>query len=416
MNDEFDEFFYESGDEQDPLEMAQIAFQRNELAEAVEYAEAWLEEHPLDVEALHVCAPACAGLGDDAQALALYRKALSLAPGHGLLHHNIGALLEKRKHYDQALHHLRQAMALQPDFPETYINLGNVLDAMGQGEEALRMYREALRRLPDTADVYFNLGCTLNRLGRFQEALASFRTVLTSEPGSAAALNGQGLALAGLGRGDEAVAALSAAVEAAPEAPLYRYNRALALRSRNRLQDALDDLDEVLRIDPCFLEAFLQKAEIFQILERWQESRRMLAAAEECYPAHPDILCCRGLLLKNQGSVDDALAALNQSLEKAPDHRKALSLKGLLLMEMGSLEEAVSCFNRVLEQGDNPDIAYRRACIYARQGQIRKAAQSLGQAAARDPGKLLAAKTDEAFDAVRETPSFRRLFKKFHLL
>jgi tetratricopeptide (TPR) repeat protein len=416
MNDEFDDYPFFSDEEHDLLEMAQVAFAQGNLAQALELGEAWLEDHPLDVEAMHLCALAAASQRDENKAMALYRKALRLEPAHGTLHHNVGALLERRKEYAQALHHLQRALELQPDFPEIYINLGNVLDALGRGEEALAMYQEALRRLPETDDVYFNQGCTLNRMGRYQEALESFEAVLQGDPRSAAALNGKGLALTGLDRDEEAIAAFSKAIETGPDSTLYRYNRALALRGQQRPQDALRDLDKALEIDPGFLEAALQKAEVLHELGQWDASWQTLAAVEKPDSARPEIACCRGLLLEGQGDLNGALDALEQCLASFPDDRRALGHKGLVLMELGRYDEAILCFNAVLDQGENPDIAYRRACIYARQGLVRKAVQSLGQAAAHDPAKLLAAQTDAAFDAVRETPSFRRLFKKFHLV
>lgn len=416
MNDEFNDFPFFPDEERDLPELAQRALQQGELDQALELGETWLESHPLDVDAMHLCALAAAGLGDELKALTLYRKALLLEPAHGPLHHNLGALLEKRKDYLQALSHLRRAMVLQPDFPEIYINLGNVLDALGQSEEALAMYREAIRRQPETGDVFFNQGCALNRLGRYREALESFDAVLLQDPGSASALNGKGLALIGLGYDEEAIAAFSAAIELTPDSTLYRYNRALALRGQQRLLEALQELDEILNVDANYIDAVLQKAEVLHQLGREQEGWAALKKAEELDPEHPEIPCCRGLLLKSQGDLTGALQAVEQCLGHFPDDRKALGQKGLILMELGRLDEAALCFNAVLEQGENADIAYRMACIYARQGQVRKAAKSLDQAAARDPEKLRAAQTDTAFDTVRETPSFKRLFKKFHLL
>jgi tetratricopeptide (TPR) repeat protein len=239
--------------------------------------------------------------------------------------------------------------------------------------------------------------------------------VLRQEPDNGPALNGAGLALTGLGRSAEAGASFSRAISAAPENSLYRYNRALAFRGQQRLREALEDLDSILDRDPRFLEAVLQKAEVLHQLGMWDESMRTLETAGQFYPDHPELAFCRGVLLKSQGEPEGALRALDLCLARSPGHRRALSQKGLVLMELGRLDEAANCFDTVLEQGDNPEIAYRRACIYARQGLVQKAVQSLGMAAAHDPEKLLAARTEAAFDAVRESPSFRRLFKKYHL-
>ena len=84
-----------------------------------------------EVITLNLCAVASANLGEQAQALALYQKALRLDPKNGALHHNYGVLVEQLGRYQEALRHFQRSLELQPDFPEAYINLGNVMDELG---------------------------------------------------------------------------------------------------------------------------------------------------------------------------------------------------------------------------------------------------------------------------------------------
>ena len=135
MDEEFEDFieFEENG----RLELAQVSLDRGDDETAIELGEEYLEKHPLNSEALNICAVAATNLLDYAKALALYRTALTYDPKNGAIHHNFGVLLEKLGSLDEALEHLNSSLELQPDFPEAYINRGNILDEMGRTRKSV---------------------------------------------------------------------------------------------------------------------------------------------------------------------------------------------------------------------------------------------------------------------------------------
>lgn len=92
------------------------------------------------------------------KALAAYRRAIALDPGHAEAHLNLGRLLHERGDLPGAESHYRQACAAQPDNALAAFNLGVALEDRGASRDAMATYRRALRLEPGMAEAHFNLG------------------------------------------------------------------------------------------------------------------------------------------------------------------------------------------------------------------------------------------------------------------
>jgi tetratricopeptide (TPR) repeat protein len=408
--DDLDDFFEDEDDER--LELAQMALDRGENETALDLIEEYLEDHPFDVEALNICAVAATNLEDEIKALGLYQKALRMDPKNGAIHHNYGVLLDRLGRRELAQIHLRKALEYQPDFPEAYVNLGNVLDEMGETAEALAMYDEALKRRPDSADAYFNKGHALNRMGRYAEALNCFSEALFMEPQEPTSLNGAGYALAGLGRDEEAIDFYTRALARDTGNPHVFFNRGLSRMRLEQFQEALTDFDETLALEPEFFDALVEKANVLLELGRFDEARQILALAEERDPACPEPPFYLALICEREGDHEGALVALEESLARDPDSIHSLNNKGSVLMDLGRLDEALGCFEAILERTDIYPLAhYNRACIYALQGKIADAVRALSQASRLEPHFLQDAAEDPDFEGIRHRPSFQKLIR-----
>src|SRR5262249_6055164 len=69
----------------------------------------------------------------------------------------------------------RKAITLKPDYAKAYNNLGVVLRATGDIDGAITAHRKAIHINPDDALAYCNLGRALQSKGQFDEALAELR-------------------------------------------------------------------------------------------------------------------------------------------------------------------------------------------------------------------------------------------------
>lgn len=94
-------------------------------------------------------------IGDFANALKEYQKALDVNKTSSLAHYRIGELFFKQSNFQSAANEFRAAIEgdLQPKWVEVWsrVNLGKVFDVTGQRDRAVNEYKQALRTHDNTA-------------------------------------------------------------------------------------------------------------------------------------------------------------------------------------------------------------------------------------------------------------------------
>jgi aminopeptidase N len=94
-------------------------------------------------------------IGDYANALKEYQKALEVNKSSSLAHYRIGELFFKQNNYQSAANEFRTAIDgdLQPKWVEVWsrVNLGKIFDVTGQRDRAVNEYKQAVRTHDNTA-------------------------------------------------------------------------------------------------------------------------------------------------------------------------------------------------------------------------------------------------------------------------
>jgi tetratricopeptide (TPR) repeat protein len=133
----------------------------------------------LGVTLLHV-------LGKPDEAQAEFRRAIELDPSYAEAHHNLGLALAEEGRHEEAVAQYRKALSL-PIYPTPevgYYNLGNAYFYLNKPREAEEAFRAALRLSPKMIQAYWGLGRVLSLAGRLEEAKAAFRTARDLDPAS----------------------------------------------------------------------------------------------------------------------------------------------------------------------------------------------------------------------------------------
>jgi tetratricopeptide (TPR) repeat protein len=118
-----------------------------------------------------------------------------------------------------------------------------------------------------------------------------------------------------------------------------------------------------------------------------------------------------GVVLKNLGSYEEAIASLDKALEIKPDYHKAWYARGNALYGLDFYEEAIISYDQALKFRENYHKAwYNKAGCYALQGNVEQAIESLQQAINLSPDEYREmAKTDSDFDSIRDDERFQAL-------
>lgn len=147
----------------------------------------------------------------------LYRRGIEVTSGNWLAHNNLGAMLNRRKMYPEAIKELEQAAALAPDMGYVHYNLAIAYDRTGNTASARRHYRETIRISPAADDDYYAaLSRTMWSEPDLPEALDVLREGLRHFPSSSLLKGDEGYVLQKMGRLDDAIAAFRAALQLEP--------------------------------------------------------------------------------------------------------------------------------------------------------------------------------------------------------
>ena len=152
--------------------------------------------------------------GQFAEAEEAYKRALKHDVNNARVNANLGVLYESQGRFDLAERHLRQAIHVESENANFRNNLGVVLYRVGDYEGAMAEFNRTLRYDPTRLDAHTNRGLIHTRWGRFEEAESSFRAVLSLDPNNA----------------------------------LAHYNLGLVYEETDRLQGALDEYYEFIRV------------------------------------------------------------------------------------------------------------------------------------------------------------------------
>jgi len=219
------------------------------------------------------------------KAIALFRKALDIAPGFAEAHNNLGLALFAMGNAKDAIAEFRGALEIDPDYGEARNNLGSGLCAMGNLDEAIVQFHKALRLIPNSAPACYNLASALARKGNLEEAIAQYRKALEINPGYAEARYYLCKALLRTGDMDGAMARFQEQPAMSPD-PLARWTHfGNDFLQRQDWEEAILCYRQAIQINPRSADAFanlgmacLKKGETKQALDAWQKALELAAA------------------------------------------------------------------------------------------------------------------------------------------
>ncbi len=200
---------------------------------------------------------------------------------------------------------LRRAQQRHPR--DVWINyeLGKLLEKSKRPDEAIRFYTAARSIRPETAH---ELAHVLEKRGDFDEAIAVFRDLIELRPSAVRHLGCLAQVLAKEGKLDEVIA---------------------ELRTRQRLEPGARINMPVVGTRYSYF-----------------------ASVDEAIAGYPAVVahdrCTRGSALRDQGKLEEAVAAYREAIRLAPNDAQAYSGLVLALMAQGKLDEAIAGYREAI--------------------------------------------------------------------
>ena len=290
-------------------QLALLLFQQRRAPEALAAVNAALAFQSDQPDALLLRGTLLASSGRREEALADFDRALAGKPTHpGALFNRALALLELGRRAE-AVGAFDRVLALAPDSVEAWVDRGVALQGLGRMDEALSSYQRALERNPGQGRAWLNRGTLYKDMGQFQKALESFDKALALTPRHAGAWWGRGSALLGLLQFEEALKSLDKALEIAPGEPAV-------LRERTALLDAMRLFADIPP-DANAAEIWHHRAAFLQINQRLDGALEALNNALASDPDYLPALITRGQVLTELGRAEEGMMSYRRHAEAA---------------------------------------------------------------------------------------------------
>jgi tetratricopeptide (TPR) repeat protein len=185
-----------------------------------------------------------------------------------------------------------------------------------------------------------------------------------------------------------------------PDSFMVRLNLGKALAADRRLDDAIAELEEAIRIAPDSTDALNNLGSALAEKGRPEEAAKRFRRALELDPAHADASYNLGNLLLAIGRFDEAAELFSRVVKQSPQHLEARTNLGAALASMGRFEEArVHLEHAVMLSPKNLDLLLTLARVRANAGDLVSAEEAARQAIGLEPASFTARLTMGAIAA-----------------
>ncbi|WP_308312150.1 tetratricopeptide repeat protein [Streptomyces albipurpureus] len=296
-------------------------------------------------------------LGEYADALRDYRRAISLDESCQRAHYGLGETHRLLGEYEQSLECFGRALDLDPMDSWALSSRAQSKHALGRSEDALEDLNQALDASPGHGWALVRRAQVRRALGDGEGSLVDIRRARELDPDNPWIVGEYGEILRHLGRFEEAITLYDRALTLDPRYAWALGSRAMAKKSLSRTQEALADLATSLEIEPGYLWAMLRRAEIHREVgdtdAEFADLDRVVATAKSKEWAFAQ----RGYAHLLAGRHERAIADFDKALEHDPSYGYALVARGRSLGHLQRYEEALTVLDRALELAPDSSVA-----------------------------------------------------------
>lgn len=320
-------------------EALRLAGARKTLPQAAKLIRMALDRAPEDVACLGAATMILTMQKKFAEAEALGRKAMQLAPHCAPVFMNMGNALHQLERKEEALACYQRAVELAPGLAQAQVNLGNCLRELRRDQEAVAAYRSAVEAAPEEVFALYALGNMLLTVNRLAEAEAVLTAVVGRDPDHIPALHDLGCVHLKAGRYAQAEVCLRQTLRKSPRWHLGQVNLAWVHMECGRMDEALEAAEAGVRLAPKVPETHHMLAVVLLRLDRLEVAEEAAGRALAIDGRHIESLLCLGAIQAGQRRYDEAAAQFRKALAENPDHASTHFNLGLLLLRWGQLAE-----------------------------------------------------------------------------
>ena len=215
-----------------------------------------------------------------------YSEALKYDPATIEAYNGRGQAYFQLKQIPQALDDFTKAIQAGIETPKLFLNRGKCLVMLSRPAEAIPDLNRSIELEPKSAEAFYFRAIAHEKTGNTENAIRDYGSAIQLNPNYVEALVNRGLQHYNGGHPDEAVADYTSALRIAAQQvqPMILTNRANAYLQTGKLNEALEDVNKALTINPNYPRAYQTRGAIFTRLGQPGKAQADLQKSQQLQP------------------------------------------------------------------------------------------------------------------------------------
>lgn len=312
--------------------------------------------------------------GDTATAIEKYKAMLKLAPRLAPAYNNLGMIYFNNHDYTHAAEVLKRGLEVNPNMPTAAAMLGMSYFQLGLDDKAEPYLRGALKANPNDDKVELILVHILVNQKKYGDAAAQLNKFVARNPNSQ-----EGWYLLGKAYLQMSQDALAKIDQIDPNSVVAHEISGEIDESMHNYDSALVEYKKAIDMAPHEPGTHMHMANAYWLVGKWksaqEEFRAELVNDPNSCMAHWKLA---DAILEANDSNDDALAEVNQAIDRCPTLMQARVDRARALIRMEKQADALPDLEAaVKESPSEPTIHFLLATVYRTQGKTAEARQEM---------------------------------------
>ena len=362
------------------------------------------------------------GLGDHDAARAAFQAGLDQTPNHISLALNLGMLELRQGNRQTAIEIFETLQEYHPGQPDSAIRLAGLALQQGEITRARRFLAAAVEHYPEEQQPHLMLARLQLETGQGLEAAETLQAALEHHPEDRQILFALSEVYERTERFQEAAEVLALLTDLEPGVAEMHFRLARTLTASDDQPGAEQALRRALTVNPGHVPARVALVRRLSLAGELEEARSLFAPLLESHAERPDVLAQqawfqmqageyleaarsygqalegetrrawvleRHQALMNAGQTDEAIATLQNWLERRPEDHAALHLLGSVLLSLERNVDAIELYTAQLEQQPRDVIALNNLAWLLREQDTTKALEYAQRARALAPDQAI---------------------------
>ena len=318
-----------------------------------------------EVQQLYAQAKSAQQGNDSATAIAKYRAMIKLAPHLAPAYNNLGMLYFDQHDYMHASETLERGLKLNPNMPTASAMLGMSYYELGLNEKAEPFIRAAVQANPNDDKAEMMLAHVCIKLRKYDDATQTLNHFLSRNPKDQEAWYLLGKTY--LQMSEDALAKIN---EIDPSSVVAHEIAGEIDESMHNYDSALVEYKKAVDMAPQQPGTHMHMANAYWLIGKWESARTEFKAE---LAVDPNNCSARwkmaNAMLEANDSNEDALAELNQAVERCPSLMQARVDRARALIRLGRQVEALPDLETAEKDSPSePTIHFLLASVFRAQG------------------------------------------------